>query len=332
MNTIELPKRIKCWEIMNCNKTECPAYGSEELRCWIISGTQCKDEIQDTFLNKMELCIECKVFKINSATDEQKQETIDFMVKNFKEYYSMFEKVKNELTEQDHLKSQYVSVVSHHLQDSLSTIQFCLKVVLTDLVGSVPEKVREMVSRAESQSIYLLHFVKDLLNLSRVKAVKEMEMKRISLLKIIENVIKQLKPVAAKKSIMLELKDSTHGSSIFANKEAIEQLFINLLVNGIKYTNPDGKVGIEIVEEKCFRIIVWDTGIGIPEVELPHIFDDFYRATNTKQIKEKGTGLGLSIVKQIVSAHKGEIRVESELNKGSKFILILPKGREIRDE
>lgn len=231
--------------------------------------------------------------------------------------------------EQDRLSSQYIGIVSHQLQDALSAIQFCLKVVLTDLSGSVPEKTKEMIARAENQTTYLIHFVKDLLNLSKIKAAKELEMKYLSLLKIVENVINQLKPRAAKKEISLESKDSTYGSSIFANRDAMEQLFINLLANAIKYTNLNGKVGVELIEEeKYFRVIVWDTGIGILQSDLPYIYDDFYRAKNAQQMEEKGTGLGLSIVNQIVHSHKGEIWAESELNKGSKFIFTLPKRKE----
>lgn len=246
------------------------------------------------------------------------------------------EKTKNELNEsserlaeQSQLQYQYVAVVSHHLQDSLAAIQFCLKLVLTNLGDSVPEKMKEMVSRAESQTTYLLHFVKDLLNLSKIKAAREPEMKNLSLLKIVENVVNQVESRASKKKISLELKDSTYGSAIFANRDAMEQLFINLLVNAIKYTNPNGKVGVELIEEeKYFQVVVWDTGIGIPQPDLPYIFDDFYRAKNARQMEEKGTGLGLSIVKQIVHSHKGEIQVESDPNKGSKFIFTLPKRKE----
>jgi signal transduction histidine kinase len=225
-------------------------------------------------------------------------------------------------------QSQYVALVSHHLQDSLSAIQFCLQLVLSGSVGQVPEKVKEMISRAESQTRHLLHFIRDLLSLSRIQAVRELEMKNLSLLKIVENVIRELRPRASEKTISLELKDSTRGSPAYANRETLEQLFINLIVNAIKYTNPHGKVGVEVIEEdECFRIIVWDTGIGISQSDIEHIFDDFYRAKNAKQIEEKGTGLGLSIVKQAVDVHQGEIWVESELNKGSRFIFTLPKRK-----
>lgn len=122
------------------------------------------------------------------------------------------------------------------------------------------------------------------------------------------------------------MKNSTAGSLIYANEDALEQLFTNLIVNATKYTPWGGKVGAEIKEEEDhFRATVWDTGIGIPQEELSHIFEEFYRAENAEQMEKEGTGLGLSIVKQIIETHKDEIWVESEVGKGSKFTFTLPE-------
>ncbi|MFQ5866915.1 MAG: sensor histidine kinase [bacterium] len=235
--------------------------------------------------------------------------------------------VNEKLAEQDRLKSQYVQTVSHELQASLSTIQSCLKVVLSDLTGSISEKSREMVARAEQRSRQVLHFVKDLLDLSKIRATKELEKKLISFSEIVKKVIEQLKGRAEEKGLTLSLENSTTSSLISANPDALEQLLVNLIVNAIKYTPWGGNVGIQTIEQPdCFQTVVSDTGIGIPQEDLSHIFEDFYRAKNAEQMEKDGTGLGLSIVKQIIEAHKGEIWVESQVGKGSRFIFTLPKG------
>jgi signal transduction histidine kinase len=233
------------------------------------------------------------------------------------------------LAEQDRLKSQYVLTVSHDLQSSLSAIQSCLKVVLDGLTGEISEKSKEMVARAEQRSRYLLQFVKDLLDLSKIRATKEIEKKSISLSEIINKVVEQLKPKAKGKQIVLSVEDSVSPAIIFANADAIEQLLTNLIDNAIKYTPWGGKVTVECgpsTVDGFVQVSVVDTGIGIPQEDLPHIFEDFYRAKNAEQFEKDGTGLGLSIVKQIIEAHNGKIWVESQVGKGSKFVFILPKG------
>jgi signal transduction histidine kinase len=234
------------------------------------------------------------------------------------------------LEEQDRLKSQYVLTVSHDLQSSLSTIQSCLKVVLSDLTGSISEKSREMIARAEQRSRYVLHFVKDLLDLSKIKTTKELEKKTISLSKIVRKVIDQLKLKAEEKRLALSVENSTNSSLISANPDALEQLLVNLIVNAIRYTPWGGNVGIQIKEKPdCFQTVIWDTGIGISQEDLVHIFEDFYRTKNAELMEKDGTGLGLSIVKQIIDAHGGEIWVESGVGKGSRFIFTLPKEKSI---
>ncbi len=236
-------------------------------------------------------------------------------------------RANEKLEEQDRLKSQYVATVSHDLRASLSTIQNCLKVVLSNLTGSVSEKSREMITRAEQRSMHLLHFVKDLLDLSRIKGMKELEMKPLSLSELLGKVTERLRTRAENKGVALTLKNSTNISSIYANEDALEQLFANLILNAIKYTPWGGNVGVEIKEESDrFRATVWDTGIGVRQEDLSHIFEEFYRAKNAEQMEKEGTGLGLSIVKQIIEAHRGEIWVESEVGKGSRFTFTLPKG------
>jgi len=238
------------------------------------------------------------------------------------------------LAEQDRLKSRYVLTVSHDLQSSLATIQNCLKVVLAGFTGEVSEKSKEMIVRAEQRTLHLLHFVKDLLNLSRIRATKELEKTEISLREVITRVVEELKPNAEEKQIAFELEIPESPCLLYANRNAIEELLINLITNGIKYTTWQGKVKIHLKEvpdmEGCFHTCIQDTGIGIPNQDLSKIFDEFYRSKNAETMEKEGTGLGLPIVKEILKAHKGEIWVESEVGKGSRFFLHYPINTIVR--
>ncbi len=231
------------------------------------------------------------------------------------------------LSEQDRLKSRYVITVAHDIQSHLSTIQSCLEVVLSNLAGAISKKAREMIARAEQRSITLLNFVKDLLNLSKIRTKKQLERTHLNLKEIVEKIINNIKIKIEEKNLLLDIQIPQNLSLIYANKDGLEHLFNNLLINAIKYTPGKGKVGIEIVEiegkKGCFHTIIWDTGIGIPQEELPRIFEDFYRAKNAEQIAEDGSGLGLAIVKHIINEHNGDIRVESNPGKGTKFIVAI---------
>jgi two-component system phosphate regulon sensor histidine kinase PhoR len=113
---------------------------------------------------------------------------------------------------------------------------------------------------------------------------------------------------------------------IKADKNKMEQVFSNLIENAIKFNVNEGKISISaIVEKDKTKISIEDTGIGIPEKDLPRIFERFYRVDKGRSRELGGTGLGLSIVKHIIELHNGSISVESELNKGTKFTIIIPQ-------
>lgn len=252
----------------------------------------------------------CSICIVNRLRKEEKESII----------------VNLKLEEQDRLKSQYVQTVSHDLVASLAAIQSCLKVVLSDMTGSISEKSREMITRAEQRSQQVLHFVKDLLDLSKIRASKTIEKETISLSQEVNKVAEQLKSKAKEKGLSLLVENPNGDYLVHANQRGVERILVNLVVNAIRYTPWGGNVGIKIKEQiDSIQTVVWDTGIGIQEEDLSNIFDDFYRTRNAEQMDKNGTGLGLSIVKQIVESHGGKIWVESQVGKGSRFGFTLPK-------
>jgi len=229
------------------------------------------------------------------------------------------------LYEQDRLKSIYVFTISHDIQGSLSAIQNCLRVILDGFTEEVKGKVREMIERAYNKTNSLISFVKDLLFLSKIKSLKEIKKDKFSLKEVVLNIIDELKTKISEKKISIDLK-IPDDMPIFANYDAIRELFFNLIVNAIDYNTWGGKIFLEIKKrpefEECYHIKIEDTGIGIPNEDIDKIFNDFYRAQNAIDIKRDGTGLGLSIVKEILKIHNGDIWVESQLSKGTSFFLL----------
>lgn len=232
------------------------------------------------------------------------------------------EETNLKLQQMDRLKSEYVLKVTHELRAPLSTIVSCLRVV-TD--GFTPKKKQaEMLERAVERTDILLAVVNDLLELSRIKAGKlEQPMEQLDLNQIVQKSVDFMRVQAFNKRILMTVDAPDDLPMINANRQNMEELFINLISNAIKYTTVGGKVTITLKPENNeLYIQVADTGIGIPQDDLSKIFDEFCRGANAKACSRQGTGLGLSIVRQIVTLYDGKIWVESVEGKGSKFNLL----------
>ena len=149
----------------------------------------------------------------------------------------------------------------------------------------------------------------------------------LSIKKLLIKLIDFFRPMIQKENISLKMDLIQDDPLVLGDKEALEQVFSNLISNAIKYNRSKGTAAIFIKkEEKSVVIEVQDTGIGIAPEHLPFIFDQFYRVNRKEGQKTKGTGLGLSIAKKIVEAHKGTIRAKSKPGKGSTFTVTLPKA------
>jgi signal transduction histidine kinase len=232
------------------------------------------------------------------------------------------------LEAQDRLKSQYVLMVSHDLQSSLSTVQSCLDVVLSSFGSTLPEKPREMIARAEQRSAHLLHYVRDLLNLSRIRAAMDVVKETLDVSVAVTKAVDEWKSQLEEKRLQFSVETSS-PSRVIANREAVEELLSNLLFNAIKYTPPGGKIRVSIrphSDNGFIQVAIEDTGIGIFPEDISRVFDDFFRAKNAQVLDKNGTGLGLSIAKQAVEMHGGKIWVESRVGKGSVFKFTLPKN------
>jgi signal transduction histidine kinase len=234
---------------------------------------------------------------------------------------------EQELEEQDRLKSRYVMTVSHDIQAGLSAIEGLLQAVLLGFTEAVGTKTFELLARASERAQSLLHFVRDLLDLSRMRAEAQVQKERVLLAELIQAESEVYTAPMADKNLKFAFENTAGQPELEGNRTALSQLFRNLIGNAVRYTPKGGSIRISLAPSlagEAVEVTVEDTGIGIPSEHMDTLFRDFFRAPNAKTVSESGTGLGLSIVKQAVDMHCGKIRVESELGKGSRFIVTLP--------
>ena len=231
-----------------------------------------------------------------------------------------------ELTEINQIKTQFVTMVTHELRAPLAAIEGYLTAYLQGLAGTDPQVSRQMLDRAKQRAHSLLEMVNDLLEFSRLEARRLVRKKELlDLSGIITNTVELLKGQGDSKGIQLEVDVPDSLPLIEADRREMEQLFTNLISNAIKYNVKRGKVIVSANRSNhALNVRVADTGIGIAEEHLPHIFEEFYRVSGPQTRYTTGTGLGLSIVKKIVESHFGRIEVESKLDKGTTFTVKLP--------
>ncbi|MBA7675211.1 Alkaline phosphatase synthesis sensor protein PhoR [subsurface metagenome] len=225
----------------------------------------------------------------------------------------------------DQMKTDFVNMVAHELRSPLAAIKQQNNVLLEGLCGPLGEKQHEFVSRGSNKIDALLELINDLLDVAKIEAGKYVQ-RRVptDIGQIIEDTVALMDSRAKEKGIALtfSLKDL---KPVQADPKNIEEIFNNLISNAINYSPEGGNVTVSAQGlGEYMEIKVEDTGVGISPEELPKIFDKFYRVKHPKTRQVTGTGLGLAIVKGIVDAHQGTIDVESVVDKGTVFKILLP--------
>lgn len=241
----------------------------------------------------------------------------------FKKDHEVLKK-KSEITREAYINFLYN--ISHEISNPLQSIQTNLDNMAhcspADFEGL--QKYNETIS---SDIQRLAEFTERLRALSRLETPNRQIIREpVNLRGVIETVLMQQYDYAIERKVSLRYQGPEQLNRIMANRIDLEQVFTNLIGNSIKYSKENGGVVIIHIEEKnnSFHIRVIDDGIGIPEEDIPHIFDVAYRSPETFISRRKGTGLGLAIVKQIVEQYGGNISARSEMGKGTAIIFELP--------
>ncbi len=231
------------------------------------------------------------------------------------------------LKELERIRQDFVANVSHELRTPLTTIKGYAETLLE---GALKEDVAsQFVQVIKKHTDRLTKIVEDLLVLSKIESKEfRLNLELLSLPELINEVLDLAKDAAVKKNISITKNEISPSLLVEADRNYLEQVLVNLLDNAIKYTPEGGKVTVSAIEkdQKEIEISVQDNGIGIPQKDLPRIFERFYRVDKGRSQELGGTGLGLSIVKHIIQVHRGRIWAESQLGKGSTFYFTLPKN------
>lgn len=233
----------------------------------------------------------------------------------------------------ENYRKEFMGNISHELKTPLFTVQ---GYILTLLDGAIKDKKvrKKYLNRASKGVDRLLYIVKDLDMITKLETGDlSIHQEDFDIIEMIENVFELLEMKAAKKEISIDLdKDYERPVLVYGDKERIQQVLTNLIVNSIKYGKKQGKtlVSIEDVNKKHLIIKVIDNGIGIEKEHIPRLFERFFRVDKSGSRKEGGSGLGLSIVKHIIEAHQENLAVESEFGKGSVFSFTLKKANDYK--
>lgn len=228
------------------------------------------------------------------------------------------------------MKNDFVSHVSHELKTPLASIT-AYSEMLCDGEAQDEQTRKEFYSVIQSQADRLNRLIEDILNISRIESgLIKVDKKPVSLAILIEEQLQMIKGYAEEKNIEIISQTPIVFDQVYVDRDMISQVIVNLLSNAVKYTLNGGSVRIETeVDEEAGvgRVSVIDTGVGIPEDEIEHIFEKFYRVSSNKACAN-GTGLGLTFVKHIVEkVHGGRVFVKSQPGVGSTFGFELPLAK-----
>jgi two-component system, OmpR family, sensor histidine kinase ResE len=237
--------------------------------------------------------------------------------------------VLRDMTEErqlDKMRKDFIANVSHELRTPISMLQGYSEAIVDDIAESQEEK-KEMAKVIYDESLRMGRLVNELLDLARMEAGHlQLTLEEINISSFINRIIHKFQGLAKDNEIQLFAEIENGITSISFDPDRIEQVLTNLIDNAIRHTPKGGTVKLSVTsEDKGIMIRVKDSGSGIPEEDLPFVFERFYKADKARTRGRAGTGLGLAIAKNIIDAHHGHISAQSKLGQGTTFSFLLPR-------
>jgi signal transduction histidine kinase/HAMP domain-containing protein len=338
----------RCWETFNCVHKNCPAYMSDDMRCWLISGTYCHASVQVSVKRKLEdICSSCDVYKDIIERYGQLVETeingrqfkissslvLDENNKVIGEIKTFYDVTGEKLLQKR--KSDFVSMITHDLKSPLTSILGYSDLLMEEASGKLGPEEKGYLNSIKYNGAKILDLVEQYLDLTKTEAgMMTLDLKDTDPASLLQETVSALNVQAMEKNIKIHLNAPEGLPAISVDRGKMLRVITNLVSNSIKYTMSGGSVEVsaksavmDSVEAgkpagEAVEVSVQDNGYGIDPDDLPHIFDRYYRSKSISGIR--GTGLGLAVVKSLVDAHGGDVSVESELGKGSKFTVRIP--------
>ncbi len=236
--------------------------------------------------------------------------------------------VLRDMTEErlhDKLRKDFIANVSHELRTPIAMLQGYSEAIIDDIAGSEEEK-KELAQIIYDESLRMGRLVNELLDLARMEAGHiQLNIEPINIREFARRVLRKFQGMAKDHNIQLRAEIAEVEHDIMVDGDRIEQVLTNLIDNAMRHTSVEGSVTLVVSPLRDgIKIDVRDTGSGIPEEDLPFVFERFYKADKARTRGRAGTGLGLAIVKNIVEAHNGHVSVHSKLGEGTTFSFYLP--------
>jgi two-component system sensor histidine kinase ResE len=237
--------------------------------------------------------------------------------------------VVRDMTEErrlDKLRKDFIANVSHELRTPISMLQGYSEAIVDDIAETEEEK-KEIARIIYDESLRMGRLVNDLLDLARMEAGHiTLHEQSVTIMPFTERVASKFAGVAKEKKISIQFESEVERErELSIDPDKIEQVLTNLIDNAIRHTPGGGEVTVSLNRNtQGYLFFVQDTGSGIPEEDLPFVFERFYKADKARTRGKAGTGLGLAIARNIVEAHGGHIQVQSKLDQGTTFTFFLP--------
>ena len=282
--------------------------------------------------------------KIDQHREDKKIRIVNVEIKNplFKFYKTTISNIQSEqillvfkdfteVQKSQLIRSDFIANVSHNLKTPLVSIKGFLETI-EDSAKDDPLSQKKFIEIMKLEANKMETLIEDLLTLSRIEQQEHILINnKVNIKKIIEDVAVLISKRIKKKKISLKVDLDEDQKFVIGDPEKLSILFLNLIDNAIKFSNPLKTIEIKILKvdeifKKFISISIIDEGIGINEEDIHRITERFFRAENTRKLKIEGTGLGLAIVKHIINQHGGELKIISKVGLGSEFIVRLPKA------
>ena len=234
-------------------------------------------------------------------------------------------RARDEAEQLNEFKTSFLQTAAHELRSPVNGAQSLVRTLLHGLAGELKPQQSELLSRVETRLDFMLHMINDILTLASSKSVEgERPLEKVQIQPIIYKAIESFAEDAKNQQVTVKFAAPGKSITAMATENGLDTVMGNLICNAIKYSKPGGTIDIGIKKEPDYvKISVADAGIGIPKEDLPHIWDEFFRARNAHLAGITGTGLGLSIVKQFIDRFGGQIGVTSSVGKGTTFTVSL---------
>jgi signal transduction histidine kinase len=230
-----------------------------------------------------------------------------------------------QLAEASKHKSQFLANMSHELRTPLNAILGYTELILDNIYGDTPDKMRGVLERIQRNGRHLLGLINDVLDLSKIEAGQlTLALSNYSLKDVVQGVYSAVEPLAAEKRLALKIEVPPDLPQGRGDERRLTQVLLNLVGNAIKFTDEGEVVVRALATNGSFNLSVRDTGPGIGESDQAKLFQEFQQADNSITRAKGGTGLGLAISKRIIELHGGTIWVESQVGQGSTFSFTLP--------